>query len=65
MLTLESLGEVLEKLPHNRTLPAIVTQTDAASIGDLKNFAAVISTDPPYYDNIGYLPRLPGMEETK
>jgi putative DNA methylase len=41
--------KVLDTLPA--TLPGIVTQADAAT----RNFdGALVSTDPPYYDNIGY-----------
>ena len=48
--TVNSLCEALEKLPA--TPPGVVAQLDAASAwpGGLP----VISTDPPYYDNIGY-----------
>ena len=47
---MNSLCEALEKLPA--TPPGVVAQLDAASAwpGGLP----VISTDPPYYDNIGY-----------
>ncbi len=54
VLTLDSVGEVLERLPTTSMLPAVVKQVDAASIGDAGSFSAVVSTDPPYYDNIGY-----------
>jgi putative DNA methylase len=48
--TTHSLCEVLDNLPAS--IPAHVSQADAAeqSISHRK----VISTDPPYYDNIGY-----------
>ncbi|NLG97281.1 MAG: DUF1156 domain-containing protein [Chloroflexi bacterium] len=42
----------LERLPFN-ILPGVVEQKDAASLSSI-GFAPVISTDPPYYDNIGY-----------
>ncbi|MCY4309902.1 MAG: hypothetical protein OXC54_01075, partial [Rhodospirillaceae bacterium] len=39
-------------LPRNRAPAAVVTQ-DAAGDTNLVN-DAVVATDPPYYDNIGY-----------
>lgn len=46
----ESEAEVLDRLPADR-LTGVVQQSDAAS----RSYAGMlISTDPPYYDNIGY-----------
>jgi putative DNA methylase len=46
-----SLCEVLPGLPA--TVPAQADQLDAMHIGKGKG-AVLVSTDPPYYDNIGY-----------
>lgn len=43
---------VIEKLPLGAIIPGIVTQKDAQSITHTNRF--VISTDPPYYDNVPY-----------
>jgi len=52
ILTLQSLGEVLERLP-TALQEGVVTQLDAtASVCEARH--PLISTDPPYYDNIGY-----------
>ena len=48
---LEWVTRVLERLPIGDLSPALATQADAASIATT---GALISTDPPYYDNIGY-----------
>ncbi|MEV8181524.1 DUF1156 domain-containing protein [Specibacter sp. NPDC078692] len=48
-VALDSIARAMERLPASR--PGEVQQADAAS-RTMKN--AVISTDPPYYDNIGY-----------
>ena len=48
--TLQSEVEVLDVLPADRA-QGHVSQADAASRTDN---AMVVSTDPPYYDNIGY-----------
>jgi len=49
---LDSVVKNIERLPAGST-PGIVSQRDAAiDREDYTNF--VISTDPPYYDNIGY-----------
>lgn len=46
----EWIAKVVERL-GSQTVPAIVEQQDATS----RSFAGlVVSTDPPYYDNIGY-----------
>ncbi len=46
----ESEAEVLDVLPADR-LTGVIQQSDAAS----RSYAGLlISTDPPYYDNIGY-----------
>jgi putative DNA methylase len=50
-LTLQSLGEVLAKLPSDGQ-PGHVRQLDATSVNVLT--PALFSTDPPYYDNIAY-----------
>ncbi len=54
VLTLQSLGEVLERLPHNQMQPAFANQVDAAVLARSLTLSPMISTDPPYYDNIGY-----------
>jgi len=47
---LRGIGRVLDELPA-RSVPAEAAQADAAS----RTYAGlVVSTDPPYYDNIGY-----------
>ncbi|MEW6111706.1 MAG: DUF1156 domain-containing protein [Acidobacteriota bacterium] len=51
VLTLQSLSEVLVKLPEPRE-PAFVSQVDSTTLSGAS--AAMITTDPPYYDNIGY-----------
>ena len=48
-MAVRSVSSVLWRLPANRAGRAL--QADAASRGYSN---AVISTDPPYYDNIGY-----------
>lgn len=50
-LTPVSLTEVLEKLPRDVAVGA-VSQRDATTPIPVK--ACLVSTDPPYYDNIGY-----------
>ena len=47
---LNNIYECIESLPANK--PAIVRQFDAQSDCGLRDI--MISTDPPYYDNIGY-----------
>lgn len=49
--SLEIVGGALEGLPNN-AICAEVTQQDAAS--GVLHTNVVLSTDPPYYDNIGY-----------
>ncbi|MDJ0378488.1 DUF1156 domain-containing protein [Cryobacterium sp. PH31-L1] len=44
-----SMAKVIERLPASQ--PATAHQSDA-STRDYENF--IVSTDPPYYDNIGY-----------
>jgi len=52
VLTLQSLAEVLERLPTT-LLEGVAIQLDAtAAVGESRQL--VVSTDPPYYDNIGY-----------
>lgn len=46
----DSEAEVIDLLPADKR-PGCVTQADAA-VRDYRD--AVVSTDPPYYDNIGY-----------
>jgi putative DNA methylase len=48
-ISLGNLAKVLEKLPACGN--AVVQQLDAAAVSSP---GAVFSTDPPYYDNIGY-----------
>jgi len=50
-ITSHAIGKVLERLPLNATV-GYAFQKDAASGTAVNN--AVISTDPPYYDNIAY-----------
>ena len=52
ILTVQSLAEVLERLPTARAKASAV-QRDATRALD-GNRECLISTDPPYYDNIGY-----------
>ena len=47
------VAESLEAAPTRRE-PAKVFQYDAASVAAPANERVAISTDPPYYDNIGY-----------
>lgn len=49
--TFEWIAKVVERLPAPKAHPGIVQQRDA-QVADLRG--CVISTDPPYYDNIGY-----------
>ncbi len=46
---IEQAGKVLEGLPA--TSPGSATQVDATHFGGARK---IVSTDPPYYDNIGY-----------
>ena len=50
-ITSHAVGKVLERLPLQAT-PGKSVQQDAANNTTLLN--RVVSTDPPYYDNIGY-----------
>ena len=51
LVTLTTMTKVLEKLPTN--VPnGIAVQEDAQKLPDFSD--RVVSTDPPYYDNIGY-----------
>ena len=50
-ITSHAVGKVLERLP-SLVLPAEGLQQDAMST--TKALDRVVSTDPPYYDNIGY-----------
>jgi len=58
-ITAIAVAKVLERLPTQAT-PAHVIQADATSETDMfrqfdmNTSAAIVSTDPPYYDNIGY-----------
>jgi putative DNA methylase len=45
-----SVWEVVSRLPGRA--PGTATQADAASLDSLR--PALIATDPPYYDNVGY-----------
>jgi putative DNA methylase len=51
ILTLQSLAEVLQKLPSNDS-GALVRQQDTVSTALERGVC--ISTDPPYYDNVPY-----------
>jgi putative DNA methylase len=58
VITAVAIAKVLERLPM-QAIPGQVGQDDATGDGDGSsqsdpNSWAVISTDPPYYDNIGY-----------
>jgi len=49
----ESIVDIINNF--NSKLSAFVSQSDSAQcIGDLDALPLLISTDPPYYDNIGY-----------
>jgi putative DNA methylase len=50
-VSLDSICKAIENLPTSRQ--GIVKQLDATS-SDLYGNSIVVSTDPPYYDNIGY-----------
>src|SRR5690606_27862228 len=50
MLGIEQAARMMESVPA--TIPGIVEQRDAATA--LVGVTPIISTDPPYYDNIGY-----------
>jgi len=50
-ITSHAIGKVLERLPP-LPLPGAVQQQDAAT--SRSSIDRVVSTDPPYYDNIGY-----------
>jgi putative DNA methylase len=47
-----SVTEVLERLSGE--VVGNVEQKDAMQIRDIENSLPIVSTDPPYYDNIGY-----------
>jgi putative DNA methylase len=47
-----SVAEVLESLAVGP--PGTVSQGDAIVVQDCRRDVAVVNTDPPYYDNIGY-----------
>ncbi|WP_432501821.1 DUF1156 domain-containing protein [Kineococcus arenarius] len=47
-VSIETAGEALETLPARR--PGISSQASAA----VRELTELVSTDPPYYDNIGY-----------
>ncbi len=49
IISIESISRVLKNLPAN--LPSSASQQDAVQIN---GNAITLSTDPPYYDNIGY-----------
>lgn len=51
MGALDWVSEVIESLPYNRL--GFVSQQDATSLNVGKT-KMIFSTDPPYYDNIGY-----------
>jgi putative DNA methylase len=51
-ISLSSVCEALENLPST-SIPGTAKQIDAREIGTHVS-SLVISTDPPYYDNIGY-----------
>jgi putative DNA methylase len=50
--SVKSLCEVLDKLEEGS--PGIAFQKDAASQENRCESSKIISTDPPYYDNVGY-----------
>ena len=50
--TVSSVAEVLERLPDKRC--GTVRQEDAAKRSEERLDQPVISTDPPYYDNVAY-----------
>lgn len=51
-LTRESLAKVLERLPVQASAGSATSRDAASALG--KDYRTVLSTDPPYYDNIGY-----------
>ncbi len=53
---LDAVGWVVEcfgMLPPGEIVPGVVSQLDAAAATDAVRYP-LISTDPPYYDNVGY-----------
>lgn len=50
LISLESIVSVLENLPNGQI--GNVSQSDARTVNN--NHLLILSTDPPYYDNIGY-----------
>ncbi len=54
VLTLLSLGEVLDKLVCNEVPDGRVDQLDASVLTKPGSDSVLLSSDPPYYDNIGY-----------
>jgi putative DNA methylase len=48
----EWVARTVEVLPAS--LPATVRQLDARAVGDVVDSKALVATDPPYDDNIGY-----------
>lgn len=50
-ITSHAVGKVLERLPVN-AYPGVAFQQDAAAPSS--SVKGLVSTDPPYYDNIGY-----------
>jgi putative DNA methylase len=51
-VSLASIARAVDALPAN--IPAHVKQLDAASAQFSSTASGLVSTDPPYYDNIGY-----------
>lgn len=49
----EYVAKCLETIPINSSTPGIIKQQDAAETA-WDSQSLIISTDPPYYDNIGY-----------
>ena len=53
-LTLISMGEVLDRLICDSVPLGNVDQLDATALSSTSQERVAFSTDPPYYDNIGY-----------
>jgi len=49
-VTLQTVGRAMERLPANT--PGTVSQLDASTQSE--SSGKILSTDPPYYDNVGY-----------
>jgi putative DNA methylase len=50
-ITAHAVGKVLERLPVSPVLGAAFQENASVGLGSVDR---IISTDPPYYDNVGY-----------